>query len=66
MFVKQKEALDKGGLSGSLLTNLSKAFELIKHDFLIAKLLIAAYEFDSLSLSFIFSYLNERIKNKNK
>ena len=54
MVEKWKEALDKGGLGGALLTDLSKAFVNIKHDLWIAKL--AAYGFDSHSLSFIFSY----------
>ena len=58
MVEKWKEALDKGGLGGALLTDLSKAFDCIKHDLLIAKL--AAYGFDSHSLSFVSSYLNER------
>ena len=55
---KWKEALDKAGLGGALLTDLSKTFDCIKHDLLIGKL--AAYGFDSASLSFVFSYLNER------
>ena len=59
MIVKKwKEALDKGGLGGALLKDLSKAFGCIKHDLLIAKL--AAHGFDSHSLSFVFSYLNKR------
>ena len=58
MVEKWKEVLDKGGLGGALLTDLSKAFDCIKHDLLIAKL--AAYGFDSHSLSFVFSYFNER------
>ena len=58
MFEKWKEALDNGGLGGALLTDLSKAFDCIKHDLLLAKL--AAYGFDSHSLSFVFSYLSER------
>ena len=58
MVEKWKEALDQGGLGGALLTDLSKAFDCIKHDLLIAKL--SAYGFDSHSLSFVFSYLNER------
>ena len=52
------EVLGKGGLGGALLTDLPKAFDCIKHDRLIAKL--AAYGFYSHSLSFVFSYLNER------
>ena len=55
---KWKEALDKGGLGGAILTDLFKAFDCIKHDLLIA--ILAVYGFDSNSLSFIFSYLNER------
>ena len=58
MVEKWNKALDKGGLGGALLTDLSKAFDCIKHDLLIAKL--AAYGFDSHSLSFAFRYLNER------
>ena len=46
------------GLSGPLLTDLSKALDCIKHDLLISKL--AANEFDFHSLSFIFSYLTKR------
>ena len=63
MVEKWKEAFYKGGLGGALLKDLSKAFACIKHDLLIAKL--AAYGFDSHSLSFVFSYLNER-KQKTK
>ena len=53
-----KEALDKGGLDGALLTDLSKALHCFKHDLQIAKL--ATYEFCSHSLSFVFSYLKAR------
>ena len=38
MVDKWKEALDKGSLGGTLLTDLSKAFDCIKHDLLNAKL----------------------------
>ena len=55
---KWKEALDKDNLGGALLADLSNAFDCIKHDLLIAKLV--AYGFDSHSLSFVFSYLSER------
>ena len=62
MVEKWKEVLDKGGLGDALLADLSKAFDCIKHDLLIVKL--AAYGFDSHSLSFVFSYLNERKKEQ--
>ena len=46
------------GISGALLTDLSKAFDCLLHDVLTAKL--AAYGFDYDSLVFIQSYLSER------
>ena len=58
MIEKWKEALDKGGLCGALLTDLSKDLHCFKHDLQIAK--PAAYEFCSYSLKFVFSYLKER------
>ena len=50
--------LDNGGVSGALLTDLSKAFDCILHDLLIAKL--AAYGFDYNSLQMLQSYLSNR------
>ena len=55
---KWRQCLDKGGISGVLLTDLSKAFDCLLHDLLIAKL--AAYDFDYDSLVFIKSCLSER------
>ena len=44
---KWEKAVDKGELDGALLTNLSKAFNYITHDMLIAK--VTAHGFDSYS-----------------
>ena len=58
MIENWKESLDQGGHYGALLTDLSKAFDCIMHDLLIAKL--QAYGFDSDSLNFICIYLVDR------
>ena len=53
-----KKSLEKGNKYGVLLTDLSKAFDCLLHDLLIAKL--DAYGFDYLSLKLIYSYLTDR------
>ena len=55
---KCREFLDKNGHAGALLMDLSKAFDCIDHDLLIAKL--HAYGFSRSILELIYSYLNER------
>ena len=45
-------------MAGALLTDLSKAFDCINHELLIAKL--EAYGFDHKSLTYIYSYLSDR------
>ena len=57
---KRKKSLDKTGKCGALLTDLSKAFDCLIHDLLIAKL--HAYGFDYLSLKLIRSYLTGRLQ----
>ena len=51
-------AMDKGKLAGALLTDLSKAFDCLNHELLIAKL--EAYGFDLESLTYVYSYLSDR------
>ena len=55
----KKKAFGKDGLRGTLLAYLSTPLSMISWRFL------GAYGLDSHSLSFIFSYLNEK-KNKNQ
>ena len=58
MIEKWRKFLDIGGHAGALLTDLSKAFDCIDHELLIAKL--HAYGFDNDALKFIYSYLKGR------
>ena len=58
MLEKWRKAIDIRHIAGALLTDLSKAFDCLNHELLIAKL--DAYGFDHLSLSFIYSYLSDR------
>ena len=57
---KLKRSLDRSDKSGILLTDLSKAFDCLVHDLLIAKL--HAYGFDHLSLKLMHSYLTDRFQ----
>ena len=58
MIEKWRQCLDTGGVSGTLLTNLSKAFDCILHDLLIWK--PAAYGFYYNSLQMLQNYLSNR------
>ena len=53
-----KNVLDKKGYGGAVLMDLSKAFDTLNHDLLIAKL--HAYGFSEESLQLINSYLTNR------
>ena len=59
---KWKESVDSGGAFGALLTDLSKTFDRLPHDLLIARL--NAYGFDKKALKLIHSYLSSR-KQRN-
>ena len=63
MLEKWRKALDNGKIAGALLTDLSKAFDCLNHNLLIAKL--HAYGFDYNSLTYINSYLSDR-KHRTK
>ena len=58
-----KESLDKGKHVGAVFMDLSKAFDTLNHDLLIAKL--EAYGFAKNSLKFIHSYLENRLQRTN-
>ena len=59
MIEKWKKCLDgKGGFAGAILMDLSKAFDTINHELLIAKL--EAYGFGDSALELMHSYLSNR------
>ena len=58
MLEEWKKSLDSGGAFGALLTNLSKAFDCLNHELLIAKL--SAYGVTKNSLQLIHNYLKGR------
>ena len=53
-----RKALDNRHNAGGVLTDLSKAFDCLNHNLLIAKL--EAYGFDISALSYVYSYLKNR------
>ena len=57
MIEKWKEYLDKHGFGGAILMDLSKAFDTLNHDLLLAKL--HAYGFDKNALLIIKSYFKK-------
>ena len=58
MIEKWKKIVDDGGVFGALLTDLSKAFDCIAHDLIIAKLESYGFQIDTLKL--IHNYLSNR------
>ena len=55
---KWRKSLDNGGYAGGVLMDISKAFDTLNHELLIAKL--AAYGFSRPALQLILSYLKNR------
>ena len=55
---KWKKSADNGGAFGALFTHLSKAFDCLSHELLIAKL--GVYGFDKNALKLVNSYLSNR------
>ena len=64
---KWKKSVDNGGGFGALFTDLSKAFDCLSYELLIAKL--DAYGFDKNTLKLVNSYLTyrkQRVKINDK
>ena len=60
MLEKWKEALDKGNFVDAIFMDLSKVFDTLNHDLLIAKL--KAYRLSINSVRYICSYFNQRLQ----
>ena len=63
MLELMKEALDKGKYVGAIFMDLSKAFDTLNHDLLIAKLQV--YRLFKDSLNYIQSYLHSCLQRAN-
>ena len=58
MIAKWKKVVDNEGAFGTLLTDLSKTFDCIPHDLIIAKLEAYGFQIDALRL--VYDYLSNR------
>ena len=63
MIESWRKAIDRNGAAGGILTDLSKAFDCLSHDLLIAKL--EAYGFAKSALMFVYDYLKNRKQRTN-
>ena len=64
MLEKWKKAIDQCKFTGAILTDLSKAFDCLNHQLLIAKL--EAYGFDKESQTYVYSYILTRKQRTKK
>ena len=62
MIEKSQESADEEGAFIALLSDLSKVFDCLPHDLMIAK--IHAYDFDMKSLNLRFDYMINRKKRQ--
>ena len=60
MIERWKKSLDEGGIFAAVMMDLSKAFDTINHELLIAKL--HAYGFEKSALSIVNDYLSDRLQ----
>ena len=58
-----KEGVDQGLVFGAFLTDLSKVFDYLSHELLVAKL--SAYGMEDSAVRFVSDYLTNRTKDKN-
>ena len=63
MIEKWKHALDKGRKVGTIFMDLSKAFDTLNENLLLAKL--SAYGFSFNAIKFVQSYLSEQFQRVN-
>ena len=63
MIEKWKHALDKGKKVGIIFMDLSKAFNTLNHNLLLAKLNASGFSFNA--MKFMKSYLSERFQRVN-
>ena len=63
MIEKWKQALEKGKKVGTIFMDLSKAFDTLNHNLLLAKLNAFGFSFNA--IKFVQSYLSERFQRVN-
>ena len=64
MIEKFEKSLERGGEYATLLMDLTKIFDCLPHDLIIAKLY--AYRIDKASLRLVHSYLTDRYERESK